>query len=220
MTRSKLMKFGVVAGVFLLSASTIRAQVLGMGSILRLASGSTIDHWYFSVNSAGTITFDTKSWERDPNNLSVFIDVNGDGEIAFFNTKVMLFADDGALDAADLIASNDNSSLTFGDGSISKNDAYLSRSLTIGTYILAIGATGMSVADAIAGIHPSSYYPRGMNFAQSDHGDYQILFTGDLTVTSMPANAHLSPEPAPHVLLLFGVGALLLMGWSRRLRSI
>lgn len=206
MRRASVFLSLATAGVFLSFVSNVQPQVLGMGSLLRLASGSTIDLWYFTVDTEGSIRFDTKSWERDASGVD--FDVNGDGEIAYLNTKIILFVDDGALDLTDEIASNDESILTFNDGSISKHDAFLSKNLTMGNYLLAIGATGMTAADVLNGFHGSSFYPKGPNFTDSDHGDYQIVFTGDLSFTSIPTNASLTPEPSALAMLIIGLSAL------------
>ncbi|MDQ7051424.1 MAG: DVUA0089 family protein [candidate division KSB1 bacterium] len=203
-----------LCGLFLL-ASGAEAFIVS-GSIIRLAGGSSVDYIYFTVNSYGRVTIDTKSWEKDSEDrfngngiTDEFVDVNGDGEIAFFNTHIYLFVDDGFLDASDLIASNDNSTRTYGDGSISKNDAYLSRNLAPGNYILAIGAANFSLSEALSGFNSGSFYAVGENFTKIDHGDYEITITGDVTPGVIPE---------PTTFLLMGVG---LSGWAffRRLKK-
>ena len=191
-----------LCGLFLF-ASSAEAFIVS-GSIIRLAGGSSVDYIYFTVNSYGRVTIDTNSWEKDSEDrfngngiTDEFVDVNGDGEIAFFNTHIYLFVDDGFLDASDLIASNDNSTRTYGDGSISKNDAYLSRNLAPGNYVLAIGAANFSLSEALSGFNSGSFYPVGENFTKIDHGDYQVTISGDVTPGVIPE---------PTTFLLMGVG--------------
>lgn len=195
---------GLVVSSFLLLASSGTQAFVITGSIVRLSGGTSVDYIYFSVNSYGRVTIDTKSWERDSEDrfngngiTDEFVDVNGDGEIAFFNTAIYLFRDDGSLDAADLIASNDNSTRTYGDGSISKNDAYLSRVLAPGNYVLAIGAANFTLSEALSGFNAGSFYPVGENFARIGHGDYQVTISGDVTPGVIPE---------PTTVLLMGIG--------------
>jgi T1SS-143 domain-containing protein len=139
---------------------------------------STVDSWFFTVNSAGNIIIDTRSME--PNG----IDVNGDGEIAYFDPYIYVFTNDNGQPGT-LIASNDDSSSTYGDGSIHAYDSYLSLNLPAGSYILKIGAYYLSEEEARSGVNQDSYYPIGQ-YGPIDHGDYQITFHGDVTVTAGP----------------------------------
>lgn len=211
MRNSTFLKTVICFGYFFTLTTASKADLTGMGTILRLTGKSTVDHWYFDVNTGGQISFDVKSWEREPQAPLNDVDVNNDGEIAYLNTMIFLFADDGHLDVSDYLYKNDNSSATFGDGSISNKDSYLSKTLTSGSYILAIGATGLDAAQAINGFRTSSYYPRGPNFASSSHGDYQILFRGDLSISQTPPGALLTPEPQTVLLFLAGFCMIVLM---------
>ena len=174
--------------------------------------GSTVDHWYFTVNSAGIVVIDTLSWEVDSEDFDFdsdyneTIDVNGDGEIAFIDVYIYLFSDDGSLDVDDLLYSNDDSFNTFGDGSIHGYDSYLSVFLNPGDYILAIGAFYLDTNEAVAGFNEQSYplSADGLgNYIFIDHGDYQITWTGDLTITRGPI-----PEPGSAVLAAIAVVGL------------
>ena len=49
--------------------------------------GTTIDRWYITVGP-GALSYDVLSWEVNFSGNPV--DVNGDGEIAFFDAKIML----------------------------------------------------------------------------------------------------------------------------------
>src|SRR5687768_7365584 len=91
---------------------------------------STVDHYRLTVLAPGTVTVDTRSWEIDEEdrfdsdgNFAENVDVNGDGEIAFIDPFIYLFADpngDGVVAESDLLAFNDEdfTNSTYGDGSI------------------------------------------------------------------------------------------------------
>jgi hypothetical protein len=176
---------------------------------------TTVDHVRFTANAPGIVEFDLLSWEGGVHyeGLSTPTDLNGDGEIAFFDTHIRLFRDDGFLDAADLLSSNDDSTSTIGDdGSIHSRDSWLSYNLPAGEYILAVGALDLEVQEAIAGFdftsrgpatHPLDY-PSAMII--NDHGDYRVTFIGDVTVMPVPA-------PGAAMLAFLGLGAV---GWLKR----
>ena len=179
---------------------------------------SDVNYWSLSVHSAGTVTIDTLSYEHDEDDFDMdgdyndYIDVNGDGEIAFIDPYINLYIDDGSLDASDLIATNDDDfSNTYADGSIHGYDSYLSILLSAGDYILAIDAC---CGDPLLGYYYDGY--PDWNGLQSettnnhDHGDYQITFNGDLTVNSV--TAELSKVPVPAAFWLFSSGIIGLVG--------
>jgi PEP-CTERM motif len=219
-----------ILGLLLIFTGTASSQITA-GNIFEVLDGSnvrigsTIDHWGFTVNSAGSVTFDMLSWEYDFTTTGQYVDVNGDGEIAFLDTYVMLFQDDGSLDTGDYLTTNDDSGSGFGDGTIYALDSYLSTNLAVGNYIFTVGAYWYDTNDAVSGINNSAtYYPEGgMPIgtagydpnADIDHGDYQITWSGDVTITSDPGTA-VDPVPEPGTMVLLGIGLIGLAGMGRR----
>ncbi len=205
-----------LASASLASASLIDLgpdPIVVSGSIFRVTpqfggpdfeGASAVDHWYVTVTTTGHYSFNVLSWEFDNGSNSV-VDVNGDGEIAFIDSYLRLFRDDGDLTSDDQVARNDDKFSHDGansDGSIYGYDSYLSVLLDPGTYILAIGAYHMSIDDAILGLDvDNNYYPVSYDedlddFVPSDHGDYEIT---------------MGLVPAPGGAALFGLASLALI---------
>jgi hypothetical protein len=226
LTRVFLLGLALAAWSVCLPGAT--AAIVTTGNIYQVLDvagadrGSTIDYWYFDVLSGGQIEIDTLSWEQDgedrfdnDNDFVEPVDVNGDGEIAYLDPHIHLFADDGSLDLADLLASNDDSSFTYFDGSIYAFDSFMSLPLAPGSYVLAIGAFDFTPLEAIVGNNPGTFYPVTSNefglYTEIDHGDYQITWTGDLQLTGTRLGV---PEPASF--LIAGLGSLALLARRRR----
>lgn len=201
-----------------IACSDSKAAIVVSGNIYAIQDvdsnrGTTVDHWKITVNTAGVVKIDVLSWEHDsdPNGTGNDIDLNGDGEIAYFDSYIHLFTDDGSLDISDLIDSNDDDfTNTYGDGSIYGYDSYLSLALGAGDYILAIGSFFLDANDAIGNSNFSSGdYPVTSDFDlddvadRNDHGDYRITFNGDLTVEGAEGTV-----PEPTSLTLWGLGLL------------
>lgn len=153
---------------------------------------STIDHIPFRVNAAGSITFTVLSYEQS-GFFTAPIDMNGDGEIAFIDSYVRVFRNDGSLDAGDHLGANDDAGVV-NPGSINTRDSFLSLVLPVGNYILTIGAPFHSIGDAIAGVNPTgspmtvgpaSAYQLRVN----DHGDYRVTIGGNVTLIPLPPAA-------------------------------
>ncbi len=259
MTTTKSTKCAILLLTLSLAASA-EANVF-QGNILSQAGprgvvGSSVDHWYFTVNeledvdpgfyidwpepeldqngfyeccandfpSSQRVTVDTLSWERgladlngDGNHESINIDVNNDGEIAFLDTYTYLFHDDGSLDAKDYITSNDDSDLTFGDGSVYRYDSYLEADLEPGKYVLAIGCFFLSQDDAIDRFNNLNNCLLGPN-GPSNHGDYQVSFGGNVSVTGSLTGLTEVPEPASLLLGLLGMTVMGATSVRTRLR--
>lgn len=146
---------------------------------------SSVDSWFFKVNSGGLVTIDTLAMERTDS--GGYIDINGDGDIKFFDPYIYVFKDNGGV-PGDLVASNDDSYNTYGDGSIHHYDSYLSfDNLPAGNYILVIGAFSLTEAEARDGVNEDDYYPRGLGEGGVDvpasSAGYKITFGGDVTIT-------------------------------------
>lgn len=217
------------------------AIVIENGTILQTNSnGSTIDYWFFSVGTSGLVTIDTLSWETswdtgpwDPAGVETATDVNGDGEIAFVDTSMILFSDDGTLDAADYIAESHDSGDWYYDPIsdswwITDFDAIIEASLSVGDYILAISSYYLDLDEAVEGIvnNDFDFGVTGPYTCEGDDGelcgnvleigagDYQISWDGDVKVAYVESTSTKVPEPS--TLALFALGVLGLGAWRRR----
>jgi hypothetical protein len=142
---------------------------------------TTVGQIPFKVNASGYVEIDLLSVElRDADMGNQ--DINGDGEIAYIDPYIYVFKDDGSL-----VAENDDAWGTQGvaDGSISGRDSFWSGYLEAGNYVLSVGDYELSQNDAATETNYNSFGPFGSgDSVVTDHGDYQVTFTGDITILS------------------------------------
>lgn len=206
----KIIKLLILSVLFLAFFSVSAHAAVVDGSISQITYGYdladssvSVDYWNFTVNTAGNITIDILSWERDPDNWS-WVDVNGDGEDSFIDSVVYVFNDTVA--GSNIYASNDDapdSSVGRDDGSIRNNDSYISQDFEPGNYILAISDYAFDIDEAVSGLNERCTIP--YTSGVGDYGDYQITFTGDVSVV-----------PIPGAIWLLGSGLLGLIGIKKR----
>jgi len=242
MKKSRLLS-AVCAGVFsleiVLSTAAVASTVID-GSLVRLdgttplgaqypssdSVNTSVDHVYFTVNTDGIFDFDILSWESTPpgGEPGAPVDLNGDGEIAFFDPIIHLFKDDGLLEVGDLIRSNDDSDDIRGsvDGSINTLDSFLTRHLLAGNYLLAIGSYSLDTTEAIGTSSlsrgPATHLEGDLEPLAHGHGDWRLTMSalsGDITVTSVRT----SSVPVPPALWLFGSGLLCLVGIAKHKKA-
>jgi PEP-CTERM motif len=198
------MAFAANAGI-IVDGTLYRTGGLPLGAAAAWYSGTdnavqtTVGIHRFTVNSPGSVTFDILSWEgAGGSSTSPPTDINGDGEIAFFDAHIRLY---NALTNA-LVMANDDSDATFGDGSIYNRDAFMSANLAAGDYFLAVGSFDFNDADALSGsafgTGPITW--NGASYVVADHGDYRLTVTGDVSEIPEPGAMALAG------LVLAGVG--------------
>ena len=215
MIKKALLTAGLCLTALSAAAESVDGQIYARYDATGSQTGSTVDHLRFTVGTDGIVKIDILSWESDPV-TDAPTDVNGDGEIAFLDTYLYLFRDDGSLDSSDYIAHNDDSDGTYADGSIWRTDSYLELNLTAGNYLLAIGAYDLGMDEAIQRENRDVFYPIRCDIAGPDctstasasgHGDYRVSFSSNVSLTE---NGKL-PEPAGLGLLGLGLAGSALL---------
>ena len=217
MIKKALLTAGLCLAALTATAGSVDGQIYARNDAAGNPIGSTVDHLRFTIGSDGIVKIDILSWESDPISDAP-TDVNGDGEIAFLDTYLYLFRDDGSLDSSDYITRNDDSDETYADGSIWRTDSYLEMNLTAGNYLLAIGAYDLGIDEAILRENRDLFYPIRCDIAgpdctstatASDHGDYRVSFSSNVSLGDGKL-----PEPAALGLLGFGLAGFAL--WRRK----
>lgn len=226
--------------ILLLVSNTVSASIIVTRIIhevydeLGRHNGTTIDRWDFTVHSDSFIEIDVLSWETDidgyvtDDGLAEAIDVNGDGEFSFFDPIIHVFRDGAEINSRNYLDyfehTGDIYSLQFGgaaDGSISELDPYLPIDLVAGDYFLVIAtyefdASGAGeTKTAEDGRPPRTCLPQNVDDCfygdGSPHGDYQITFTGDLSLRNVQVSS-------PNVLGLFLLSLVYLAIFRRYIR--
>lgn len=177
----------------------------------------TVDYIPFSVgvvpaDVARRITFDVRSVEAVADGDWFGVDLNEDGEIAFIDSYIYVFAAGAARGSlGDLMGVNDDGNEAgFGDGSLDGFDSYLELDLFAGNYVLAISTHSMSEEEARAGVNMTDHGPYTLatnpaaDWSNFDHGDYSIRaydnFRGS-TIFNESGTIFVIPAPAAGLIL-------------------
>ncbi|WP_431257790.1 DVUA0089 family protein [Roseateles chitinivorans] len=160
--------------------------------------GRKISQVTFTVSAGTHVFFDSLVRE------STGVDLNGDGVITGFDNYMML------LQGSNMLYAQDDSSETFGDGSVHAYDsAYGYTFSQAGTYLITLGQLSYGVQDALAGYQANNYF-RNYDGPDNRFGAWQLTMTatnGTLNVLSVDGQS--VPEPASLALAglaLAGVG--------------
>jgi hypothetical protein len=156
----------------------------------------------FTVSAGTHLLFD--SLVLEPNG-----DLNGDGLITGFDSEMRLFS------GRTLLVGNDDSGLTYGDGSQHLFDSAFDWTFSqAGTYVVTLGVRGFTDDDALRGYQAGRVYQRYIGF--EDFGAWRLSLDA---LTGSVGDVHeIGAEvPEPGTLALFGAG-LACAGLLRRRR--
>jgi hypothetical protein len=203
----KLLTALMLAGGFALSASAGAAVINGS---IRTIDGDgdgavddiKISRVMFDVTAGTHVFFDSLVRE------STGTDLNGDGRITGFDNFMVLYNT-----TSQAIVRNDDSSRTFGDGSVHSYDSTIDWTFdTAGTYMITLGQLSYSDVEALQGYQANRSY---VSYDGTENfGAWRLTMTatnGTLSaVREVGVNTVDVPEPASLALLgagLFGFAA-------------
>jgi hypothetical protein len=164
-------------------ACTPAAVASGTPIVLQdtISQPSDVDHWTLTVSTAGTIDIDVGAWESDgakPIPMDFFGDGNNNNKL---HANFYLFNQNGTLvGSATGIYSGDSHP----DAHVTRSgqNAYLSMSVSAGTYILAVGSYPLSQNNAWAG-----YNLDGSDWSQSySYSGTTRYYKYKITITLTP----------------------------------
>lgn len=189
-------------------SSLAQASYITTGTLHQTAVGTTIDYWYFYLESDDVVTVNLRSF----NNSGWFW-----RSTVALDSVFNLYSYDGNLNASDRIATNDDSSRSrnndaYSDGSTISQDSYLSTYLTAGAYVLLVSDYNINEYltdfDILTGINIGDNLPNFQTYANyaltwSDN----VGFSGDDAGDNSDDTGH-TDVPEPPTLSLFLIGLL------------
>lgn len=187
----------MVAG---LAASSVAGATVINGTIATIdgdrdgsADDAKIARIVFTVTAGTRVFFDSLVREASG------VDLNGDGFITGFDNFMMLSK------AGVLLASNDDSSATYGDGSVHSYDSVIDWTFAnAGTYMITVGQLGYSQFDAAQGFVANTLY-RTYDGVEN-FGAWRLTMTATGGTLSNVSEIGVVAVPEPTSLLLLGAG--------------
>lgn len=218
------MKHSFVASLSLVAAAGLASPAMGGGGPPPVEYQVTVDYIPFTIGGprgeqAHQITFDVRSVEATEDGDWYPVDLNEDGEIAYIDSHIYVFAaapTRGKFLGTMLGSNDDDFENGFGDGTIYGYDSFLQLDLFPGDYVLAISTFQMSEEEARSGVNFTSGGPYTLetnpsaDWSNFDHGDYSIRASDNFRgATVFEASGTIFVVPAPAAGLVLGLAGVM-----------